>query len=80
MLMFLQYAPAGALVPLFSLRLQELGFRPAQIGWACATQALAILVGVIWNSKRRGSSMMAHGSGTGPGSTPASPPAESVPV
>jgi MFS family permease len=45
--MFLQYAPAGALVPLFSLRLQELGFRPGQIGWACATQALAILVGPL---------------------------------
>ena len=45
--MFLQYAPAGALVPLFSLRLQELGFTPAQIGWACATQALATLVGPL---------------------------------
>src|SRR5579884_2513937 len=42
--MFLQYAPSGALVPLFSLRLQELGFTPVQIGWACATQALATLV------------------------------------
>jgi MFS family permease len=47
LLMFLQYAPAGALVPLFSLRLQELGFTPAQIGWACATQALATLIGPL---------------------------------
>jgi MFS family permease len=45
--MFLEYAPAGALVPLFSLRLQELGFTPGQIGWACATQALATLVGPL---------------------------------
>jgi MFS family permease len=42
--MFLQYAVPGALVPLFSLRLQELGFTPLEIGWACATQALAALV------------------------------------
>jgi MFS family permease len=45
--MFLQYAPSGALVPLFSLRLQELGFTPVEIGWACATQALATLVGPL---------------------------------
>ena len=44
-----------------------------------ALVALAILVGVIWNSKRRGSSLMAHGSGPG-GGAPASPAAESVPV
>src|ERR1700719_2036934 len=42
--MFLQYAPHGAFVPLFSLRLQELGFSPVEIGWACATQALAALI------------------------------------
>ena len=39
--MFLQYAAPGALLPLFSLRLQELHFTPVEIGWACATQALA---------------------------------------
>jgi MFS family permease len=44
LLMFLQYAPQGAFVPLFSLRLQELGFTHVEIGWACATQALAALV------------------------------------
>jgi MFS family permease len=41
LLMFLQYAPQGAFVPLFSLRLQELGFSPVEIGGVCATQALA---------------------------------------
>ena len=40
-LMFLQYAAPGAMLPLFSLRLQELQFTPVEIGWACATQALA---------------------------------------
>src|SRR5262249_11388299 len=45
LLMFLQYAPQGALVPLFSLRLQELGFSPIAMGYACSTQALAQLVG-----------------------------------
>lgn len=41
--MFLQYAPAGAMLPLFSYHLDRLRFTPAQIGWACATQALAAL-------------------------------------
>jgi MFS family permease len=44
LLMFLLYAPAGALVPLFSLRLKELHFTDGQIGWACASQGLAYLV------------------------------------
>jgi MFS family permease len=44
LLMFLLYAPSGALVPLFSLHLSKLGFTPVQIGWACATQGLAYLV------------------------------------
>jgi MFS family permease len=43
-LMFLYYAIQGAFVPLFSLRLQELGLTPLEMGWACATQALATLV------------------------------------
>jgi MFS family permease len=41
LLMFLYYATVGALVPLFSLRLQELYFTPLEMGWTCATQALA---------------------------------------
>jgi MFS family permease len=44
LLMFLYYAIQGAFVPLFSLRLQELGLTPMEMGWACATQALAALV------------------------------------
>lgn len=44
LLMFLQYAPAGAILPLFSLRLQDLEFTPLEIGWASATQALAGLM------------------------------------
>lgn len=44
LLMFLQYAAPGAVIPLFTLRLQELGFTPLEMGWACATQALAGLV------------------------------------
>jgi predicted MFS family arabinose efflux permease len=47
LLMFLQYAAPGALLPLFSLRLHELHFTPVEIGWACATQALAGLVGPL---------------------------------
>lgn len=43
-LMFLQFAACGAMVPLFSLRLTELGFTPAETGLACATQALAALI------------------------------------
>src|SRR5205823_119688 len=34
-------AAPGAGLPLFSLRLQELHFTPVEIGWVCATQALA---------------------------------------
>lgn len=47
-LMFLQYAPAGAVIPLFTLRMQELNFTPMQMAWACATQALAALVGPVF--------------------------------
>ncbi len=43
-LMFLQFAVPGAVVPLFSLRLTELGFTPEETGLACATQALAALI------------------------------------
>ena len=31
-------------MPLFSLQLQELGLTPLEMGWACATQALAAIV------------------------------------
>src|SRR5262245_48650930 len=44
LLMLLLYAAPGAMLPVFSLRLQELGFSPALIGWACATQALGSLL------------------------------------
>lgn len=47
LLMFINYATQGAFIPLFSLRLQELGFDPVQIGWSCAAQALASLVGPL---------------------------------
>lgn len=44
LLMFLLYGPPGALLPMFSLYLSRLGFTPVEIGWCCATQALAGLV------------------------------------
>jgi nucleoside transporter len=47
LLMFLQYAPAGAILPLLSRHLEKLGFSPLEIGWVCATQALAALVGPL---------------------------------
>jgi MFS family permease len=43
-LLFLYYAVQGAFVPLFSLRLQELGLAPLELGWTCAPQALATLI------------------------------------
>jgi MFS family permease len=46
-LMFLQYAAPGAVLPVYSLHLKRLGLSPVQIGWACATQALAALVGPL---------------------------------
>jgi MFS family permease len=45
--MFLQYAPAGALVPFMTLRLRELGFTPMEMAWACATQALGSVAGPV---------------------------------
>jgi len=45
LLMFLQYAPAGAVLPLLTLHLEHyLKFEPVQTGWTCATQSLASLV------------------------------------
>src|SRR5262245_33818688 len=34
------YAPLGALVPLYTVWLERLGFTPLEIAWACTTQAL----------------------------------------
>jgi MFS family permease len=45
LLMFLEYAPLGATIPLFSLHLKEIGFSPQQIGWCWATQAMGAIVG-----------------------------------
>src|SRR5262249_59426505 len=44
LLLGLLYAVPGSVVPLFSLRLKELGFTPAEIGWCCATQAIGSLL------------------------------------
>jgi MFS family permease len=43
-LMFLLYSAPGAMVPLFTMRLKELGFSPTEMGWCCATQALGALL------------------------------------
>jgi MFS family permease len=45
--MFLQYAPTGAVLPLYSVQLQALGFGPLEMAWCCATQALASIVGPL---------------------------------
>jgi hypothetical protein len=42
--MFLLYTAPGALLPLYSLRLQELGFTEMQMACCCATQAVASVV------------------------------------
>jgi len=47
LLMFLQYAPAGALLPPFSLHLHRLGFSPSAVAWVCAAPALGYLVGPL---------------------------------
>jgi MFS family permease len=44
LLMFLIYAAPGAIVPLFTLRLQQLGFSATEMGWCCATQAFGSLL------------------------------------
>jgi MFS family permease len=45
--MFLQYAPAGAILPPFSLHLDRLQFSPKEVAWVSATQALGTLVGPL---------------------------------
>lgn len=42
--MFLLFVPPGAVIPLFSLRLQELNFSPVEIGLIWATQAVGALL------------------------------------
>src|SRR5262245_20631542 len=43
-LQFLTFAPMGALVPFFTMRLKQLGFGPLEMAAASSTQALASLV------------------------------------
>lgn len=48
LMMFLQYAPAGAVLPLYSTYLQEqLGFSSMGIAVCCATQAVAMLCAAL---------------------------------
>jgi len=48
LLMFLQYAPAGAVLPLYSTYLQErLGFTSMGIAVCCATQAIATICAAL---------------------------------
>jgi MFS family permease len=44
LLMLLQYLAPGAVCPLFSARLQEMGFSPTETADCCATQALGTLL------------------------------------
>lgn len=47
--MFLQYTPAGAVLPLYSMYLQEqLGFRSMGIAVCCATQAIATVCAALF--------------------------------
>lgn len=46
--MFLQYAPAGAVLPIFSLHLRKLDFTPVEIAETCATQAIATLAAPLF--------------------------------
>jgi len=43
-LMFLQFAVPGALLPLYSLRLKELGFTPMEMAFCCATHGVGALL------------------------------------
>lgn len=44
LLMFLQFTLPGALLPIFSLRLKDLGFSPMEIAWCCATHGVGALL------------------------------------
>jgi MFS family permease len=47
LLMYLQYAPAGAVIPFLSLRARELHFTPLELAYATGTQALAAMAGPL---------------------------------
>jgi MFS family permease len=42
--MFLAYMPPGALLPLYTVHLEKLGFSPEVTAFCCATQAVAVMV------------------------------------
>lgn len=43
-LMFLQFALPGAMLPLYSMRLKELGFTPMELAMCCATHGIGALL------------------------------------
>ena len=43
-LMFLQFALPGAMLPLYSMRLKELGFTPMELAICCATHGVGALL------------------------------------
>ncbi|MEY4613411.1 MAG: hypothetical protein RL179_1384 [Planctomycetota bacterium] len=43
-LMFLQFALPGAMLPLYSMRLKELGFSPMEMAFCCATHGIGALL------------------------------------
>src|SRR4051794_30079103 len=47
LLLFLVYAPIGAMWPTFSRHLDALAFSPLEIALVCATQALGAVIGPI---------------------------------
>jgi MFS family permease len=70
LLMFLLYAPAGALIPFLPLRAKELEFTSMDLAWAAATQALAAFVGPVvgqvadrWCSAERCLAVLGTGAG-----------------
>lgn len=46
-MMFLQFAGPGAVLPLFTIRLHQLHFTPMEMGWACAGQAVAGIMALV---------------------------------
>jgi MFS family permease len=47
LLMYIQYAPAGAVIPFLSLHAKELHFTPLELAYATGTQALAAVAGPL---------------------------------
>src|SRR5262245_8020765 len=41
--MFLLFAGPGAVLPILTLRLEELHFTPVEMAWTCAMQSVAVL-------------------------------------